>query len=468
MNVILSTDSYKLTHGVMLPPGCTKMGSYCESRPGGEFSETLFFGLRPILEKISGKIVTKEDIDFAETFTNKHFKNNVKFDREGWEHILDKHKGRLPVRICAVPEGLLINEGNVLFTIENTDDKVPWLTNHLETMLLQVWYPSTIATISYELALQVQQLHDFGLRGSTSMESAAIGGAAHLLSFTGSDNLAGIQYAINNYDAMENFHDPIPGLSVPAAEHSTIISWGKDREVDAYKNMLEKYPTGIISIVADSYDVFNACKNLFGKKLKNYIDKSNRVVVIRLDSGDPLKVMLKCLNILEDCFGCTIDGQGRKYLPSHIQIMQGDGITRNSLGTILGGLVLNNWALSNVAFGSGGGLLQDCNRDTQRFALKSSWAEINDKIVPISKNPRTDPTKVSKSGLLKLICLDEQKHEYKTVSFNSKKEYDTNNIDDVLRPVFEDGRMLIKEKWIDITTRHVDNNLLNATKLYNR
>ena len=464
MNVILSTDSYKLTHGAMLPPGCTKMGSYCESRPGGEFSKTLFFGLRPILEKISGKIVTKDDIDFAETFANKHFKNNVKFDRKGWEHILDKHKGRLPVLIRAVPEGLLVNEGNVLFTIENTDDKVPWLTNHLETMLLQVWYPSTIATISYELALQVPQLHDFGLRGSTSMESAGIGGAAHLLSFTGSDNLAGIQYAIDNYDAMEHINDSIPGLSVPAAEHSTIISWGKNREVDAYKNMLKKYPNGIISIVADSYDVFNACENLFGKKLKKYINKSNRLVVIRLDSGDPLTVMLKCLEILANQFGYSVDKMGRKHLPKNIQIMQGDGITRHSLKEIIAGLIVNNWALSNVAFGSGGGLLQDCNRDTQRFALKSSWAEINGTIVPISKKPLTDPTKISKSGMLKLICLDKQKHEYKTI-LNNQKEYN-NGTDDILRPVFENGHVLIKEKWIDITARHLDNNLRNGLKLY--
>lgn len=461
MNVILSTDSYKLTHGTMLPPGCTKMGSYCEARMGGEYSKTLFFGLRPILEKISGPIVTKDDIDFAEHFTKDHFNNHVKFDRKGWEHILDKHEGRLPVRIRAVPEGTLVNEGNVLFTVENTDDRVPWLTNHLETMLLQVWYPSTVATISYELAKIVPHLHDFGFRGSTSMESAGIGGASHLLSFAGSDNLEGIQYAISKYDAM---HPPfkLPGLSVPAAEHSTIISWGKDREVDAYQNMLEKYPTGVISIVADSYDVFNACKNIFGKKLKSYIKKSDRTVVIRLDSGDPLSTILKCLDILEDYFGSTLDNQGLKHLSKNIQVMQGDGITRHSLKEITTGLVQNNWSINNVAFGSGGGLLQDCSRDTQRFALKSSWVEINGKLVSISKNPRTDPTKISKAGMLKLICLDAHKHEYKTLSFNSKEEYDNYNSNDILRTVFENGEMMIREKWREIIKRHEDNNLTPA------
>ena len=196
-NIILLTDSYKQTHPPMLPPGIKFLGSYFESRVGGEYDSAVFFGLQYILTKyFKGKVVTKDGIDEAEDFCKNHFGQDL-FNKEGWEYILEKHSGRLPIDIYAVPEGSVVGQGNVLFTIENTDEKCAWLTNHLETLLVQLWYPCTVATISREqkkilkAALEKTgtpeklpfMLHDFGYRGSTSVEAAGIGDAAHLVNF---------------------------------------------------------------------------------------------------------------------------------------------------------------------------------------------------------------------------------------------------------------------------------------------
>ena len=145
----------------------------------------------------------------AEIFIKEHFGTNV-FNRSGWEYILSQHGGKLPVRIRAVPEGTLVDTKNVLFTVENTDPEVPWLTNYLETLLVQAWYPITVATNSWackQLIIQYMErtsetmdaipfmLHDFGYRGVSSVETAGIGGAAHLVNFLGTDTIAGILVA---------------------------------------------------------------------------------------------------------------------------------------------------------------------------------------------------------------------------------------------------------------------------------
>ena len=201
-----------------------------------------------------GQVVRPEHLDEAEAVFREHFFGDPSlFNRAGWQHILDKHDGRLPVRIRAVPEGTVVPTSNVLMTIENTDPACYWLTNYLETMLVQVWYPCTVATQSRSMKQVIAdylqrtgdmsglpfKLHDFGFRGVSSVETAAIGGAAHLVNFTGTDNIAGVMMARNYYGAA------MPGFSIPAAEHSTITSWGRDREVDAYANMLEAFPQGL-------------------------------------------------------------------------------------------------------------------------------------------------------------------------------------------------------------------------------
>ncbi|KAJ8301275.1 hypothetical protein KUTeg_020262 [Tegillarca granosa] len=218
-----------------------------------------------------------------------------------------KHDGHLPLRIKAVPEGEVIPFKNVLLTVENTDPHCYWLTNYFETLLVQVWYPMTVATNSrYQKEIIAKyldetaddlsglpfKLHDFGFRGSSSVESAGIGGAAHLVNFQGTDTIAGISTAKQYYGC------EMAGFSIPAAEHSTITTWGQDGELEAFNNMLTKFPSGPMACVSDSYNIWNACEKVWGEDLKDTIIKRGEnggVLVVRPDSGDPPEVVVKDL-----------------------------------------------------------------------------------------------------------------------------------------------------------------------------
>ena len=459
-NIILNTDSYKLTHWKMYPPATRYLGSYLESRAGGEYNHVCFFGLQYILDRyLAGIRVTDRYIDEAEQICKWHF-NVDAFNRDGWEHILDSHKGVLPICISAVPEGTIIPSSNVLLTVKNTDEAVPWLTNHVETLLVQLWYPCTIATISRAVKSIIEEkldmtgsseslpymLHDFGFRGSSSVESAAIGGAAHLLNFIGTDNLAAMRLLIAHYAAKS------PGVSVPAAEHSTITSWGRKREADVYTHILKQYPNATVSVVSDSWDIINACKNIWGGKLKNMITANqDRRLVIRPDSGDPLKIVPECMRILGEQLGCHVNNKGYKVLPCQVRLLQGDGIDRRSIQVLLNAITDAGWAVENLIFGSGGGLLQDCNRDTLRFALKCNWIDINGQIHDVCKKPMSDPEKNSKSGKLKLVRSG--KKSYQTVGID-----DNDDRPDILQEVFRDGKILHR-----ITLDEIKRNIMTST-----
>ena len=228
LNRILLTDSYKVSHHVQYPPGTEYLYSYWESR-GGLHPETVFFGLQYLLNEYMREPVTMDEIDYADERFKLHFGNGQVFNRAGWEHIVNKHGGFLPLRIKAVPEGTVVPTRNVMLTVENTDPAVPWLTNYMETLLCQLWYPTTVATISREIKKNIGRyleetgdlaglpfkLHDFGFRGVSSVESAGIGGAAHLaVGFMGTDTMQALEVAFNHYD------EPMAGFSIPAAEHS--------------------------------------------------------------------------------------------------------------------------------------------------------------------------------------------------------------------------------------------------------
>jgi nicotinamide phosphoribosyltransferase len=249
-NLLLTTDSYKVTHHRQYPPETTTVYSYFESR-GGKFPSTVFYGLQYIIKRwLVGQVVTKKKIEEAKQYYSHHFNGcGDLFNEGGWTHVLEKHGGRLPIRIKAVPEGTVVPFKNVLFTVENTDPKCYWLTNILETLLVQVWYPMTVATVSRAQKVVIAKylnetadtmaglpfkLHDFGFRGCSSVESAGIGGSAHLVSFQGTDTVAAVVYAKEYYDC------PMAGYSIPAAEHSTITTWGREGEVDAFRNMLNQ------------------------------------------------------------------------------------------------------------------------------------------------------------------------------------------------------------------------------------
>lgn len=461
MNPILLTDSYKVSHHRQYPPGTQSVYSYFESR-GGNFPDVVFFGLQYYLNTYFTTPITREDIDEAEEMFAAHFGSKDLFNRKGWEHILNKHGGKLPLRIKAVPEGMVIPTRNVMMTVENTDPECFWLTNYMETILVQVWYPCTVATQSRAMkrtllnyALRTGgdlqgvnfKLHDFGYRGSTSVESAGIGGAAHLVNFMGTDTFAALQVARNHYGAH------MAGFSIPAAEHSTITSWGKDNEVAAFKNMLEKFPKGLVAVVSDSFDVYNACENLWGDQLKSMIEQREGTLVVRPDSGHPPEVVCRVLDILGKKFGYTektVQNSKYKTLPPYIRVIQGDGIDIHMMDDILFAMKNKGWSTDNIAFGSGGGLLQKVNRDTCKFAFKCSDVVINGEHRDVSKDPITDPGKKSKAGRLRLIRV--QKTVNKPNGFETAREYDdfTSVQPDVLQTVYENGEILKRYSFDEI------------------
>lgn len=442
-NILTLTDSYKISHYKQYPAGTTDIYSYFESR-GGKFNEVTFFGLQYMLkEYLQGAVVTREKIDEAEKIYAKHFGTANLFYKEGWEYILNVHGGKLPVRIKAVAEGSVIPTHNVMMTVENTDPKCFWLTNFLETLLVQVWYGCTVATQSREIkkliakyleatgdpALIDFKLHDFGFRGVSSVEGASIGGAAHLLNFKGTDTIAGLTFIQDFYNT-----DDVFGFSIPASEHSTITSWGRENEVKAYDNMLTQYSEGLVAVVSDSYDIYNACEKLWGEALKDKILNRQGTLVVRPDSGKPKEVVLKVVQILGEKLGYTTNAKGYKVLNPHIRVIQGDGVDYHSIGEILDTLNGAGWSADNVGFGMGGGLLQKLDRDTQKFAFKCSAAIVNGEERAVFKDPITDQGKRSKKGRLKLVQLD---GTYKTVAQSEPGE-------DLLQTVYENG-VVVKE-----------------------
>lgn len=407
-SIILNTDSYKASMFKQYPAGTTGVYSYIESR-GGKYDSTLMFGLQAFIKEYLLEPITQADIDIADEIITAH---GEPFNREGWEYILRVHNGYLPLIIRAVPEGTVVPVKNVLATVEATDQECRWLTTYLETALLRaVWYPTTVATQSWTIKQLIKdflektgdpglidfKLHDFGARGVSSMESAGIGGAAHLVNFMGSDTITGVLYAREYYGA------GIAGFSIPAMEHSTVTSWGRDREVEAYRNMLKQYgkPGQPVAFVSDSYDIFNAASKLWGEELKDEVIASGAVVVIRPDSGDPETVCAKLVEILGQKFGYTTNDKGYKVL-NNVRLIQGDGVNERTIRNILGRFQAFGWSADNIAFGMGGALLQQIDRDTQKFAMKCSAAEINGEWVDVQKDPITDQGKKSKAGRVTL------------------------------------------------------------------
>ena len=459
-NIILNTDSYKITHWKQYPKDTENIYSYFESR-GGLFKQTLFFGLQYQIKKhLEGKVVTKEKIDEARDLSYKHFGNDKMFNNEDWLYILDKHEGRLPVRIKAVPEGCVVPVSNVLMTVENTDKRLFWLTNYLESILAQNWYPTTVATLSREIRKLILEylkatgtpelidfkLHDFGLRGATSLESSAIGGLAHLINFKGTDTLPALKLAKDFYA----FTADVAGFSVPASEHSTITSWGRSCEVEAFRNMLEQYKDmPIIACVSDSYDIYEACSDLWGRALKQDILDLKGTLVIRPDSGDPVTVILRVLEILGDKFGYEVNEKGYKVLNPKVRIIQGDGVDYYSIWQILEYMRKANWSADNISFGMGGALLQKVNRDTQKFAFKCSNITIDGKDMAVYKEPVTDKGKHSKKGKLKLSLIGSREGTFfETISDKDSRIF--NGFNDVLKEVFLDGKLTKEYNFEDV------------------
>lgn len=451
-NIILNTDSYKASHYKQYPQGAEYISSYIESR-GGIYSKTTFFGLQMFIKQYLTQPITLADIDEAEIIFTAH---GLPFNREGWVYILEEHNGLLPLEIEAVPEGTDIPTGNVLVQVINTDPKCAWLTSYIETALLRaIWYPTTVATVSKACKTIIQKyltetaddltglafkLHDFGARGASSEETVAIGGLAHLVNFMGTDSMSAIVAARRFYNA------DMAGFSIPAAEHSTITSWGRDNESKAYGNMLEQFggKDKLVAVVSDSYDIWNAIDNIWGDELKLEVQSMGGTLVVRPDSGEPVEIVPQVIERLMARFGHQLNSKGYKVLPDCVRVIQGDGVCAASIEAILFEMKKRKLSAENIAFGMGGELLQKVNRDTQKFAMKASAICIKGQWHDVYKDPITDQGKRSKKGRLALI---NENGEYNTIARSDL------NGDQVLIPVYRNGVLLAEDSLEQVRLR---------------
>jgi nicotinamide phosphoribosyltransferase len=402
-NLLLSADSYKYSQWNQFPQGTEQVVLYISSR-GGIYDRLVYLGTQALIREYLTDPITMEMIDQAEAIITAH---GEPFNREGWEYIVKEHGGYLPIEIKAVDEGTVMRLKNVLLTVTNTDPKCYWVPGFLETLILRsIWYPTTVASNSYhskQIILEYLEktgtpelidfkLHDFGCRGVSSRESAGLGGMAHLVNFMGTDTVDGLLAAMEYYDS------GICGFSIPAMEHSTVTSWGREHETDSFRNMIKLYggEGKNVACVSDSYNIYEACEK-WGTELKEDVLKSKATVVIRPDSGNPSEVVLNCLRILDKHFGHIVNSKGYRVL-NNVRIIQGDGIDHSSIRSILFCMEIAGYSADNVAFGQGGALLQQVNRDTLEFAMKCSAAKINGKWIDVFKDPVTSSMKKSFKG----------------------------------------------------------------------
>ncbi len=438
-NIILNTDSYKSSHYLQYPQNTEYISSYIEARDSQE-NKTLFFGLQAFIKEYLLTPITRKNIDDAKVIIEAH---GLPFNYANWIYILEKYNGFLPLEISAVEEGSLVPLKSPLVQVINTDKKLAWLTSYIETALLRaIWYPTTVATISYGIKQTIKKyldetsdstkeqlafkLHDFGARGASSEETSTLGGMAHLVNFMGTDNLSSIVGAREYYQA------DMAGFSIPASEHSTMTSWQRDGEIDAYENMINQFAKkgSIFAVVSDSYDIFNAIDNIWGKMLKEKVKKSGAILVIRPDSGEPKKIVLNVMQRVYKAFGGYTNKKGFIVLDDCVRIIQGDGVDAKAIEDILKALKEKGFSAENIAFGMGGALLQQANRDTFSFAMKASAIRINGEYKDIYKDPITDSKKRSKKGRLALL------ENYECISLDDLKAREN-----LLKVVYRNGEL---------------------------
>lgn len=342
--------------------------------------------------------------------------------------------GYLPITIKALPEGTLCPIGVPLLVIYNTEEDFFWLTNYIETVLsVYIWKPITSATIAlcYKKLLTKYaketgrnlefvnfQAHDFSFRGMSSLQDAALSGAAHLTSFLGTDTIVALDLLEDYYGA--DAEGEFLGGSVPASEHSVMTMGGKEDEIETFRRLItEVYPSGIVSLVADSYDFWKVLTE-YAVTLKPEIMARNGKLVFRPDSGDPVKIICGnenaatgspayrgAVEILWEIFGGTINDKGYKTLDSHVGLIYGDSITIERAYQILEVLKNKGFASDNIVFGVGSFTYQYVTRDTFGSAVKATYGIVDGEGRIIFKDPATDNgIKKSARGLLSVVRED--------------------------------------------------------------
>ena len=451
-------DSYKGSHYLQKPPGAKKGYSYIEPR-GGEFEHVVMAGFQMLLNEYLSKPLSIDDVDKASRRAKLHVGY---YPTEQMRTIAEKHVGNLPLLIRAIPEGTIVPTRLPLVTLTNTDDDgFAFLPQFIETQAVRgTWFPVTVASLCYAIKLEIARFmmetdghledldyrfHNFGPRGASSAESAEISGAAHLMVFKGSDCFEALDPLERHYGV--NPEEDMPFFNIPAAEHSTITPWGRDREVDAYRNMLETFaigkPGAKVAVVSDTYDLYGAVENLWGGTLREMVrslEPINATLVIRPDSGIPREVVVKVLTLLGDRFGCSLNAKGYKVLPPYLKVIQGDGVNRQSIRGILQATKDAGWAASNLYFGCGQGITQEPNRDWMKFAQKESAVFIDGEWRDSYKEPVTDGGKASKRGRVETF-IDPRDGNYCCNTIEVAEKYGKIP---VMEDVFLNGEVLSK------------------------
>lgn len=467
LTVLMETDAYKLDHRRQYPDRTEFVYSNLTARgsrvPGVDW--TVFFGLQAYLTDLAARWQAFFDADIDEVcrayetrVTDILGPNDV-----GSEHIRELHGyGRLPLRFRALPEGTVTPLGVPYLTVENTDPRFFWLTNYIETDLsAALWQPITSATTAWrnrcllderaeasgaDPAAVNWQGHDFSARGMAGMGAASVSGAAHLLSFTGTDSLSSLGWIDRFYPGSPE--GTVLGGSVPATEHSVMTASGPEGELAAFERLLDLYPSGIVSVVADSFDLWSALQ--FLPALKDTIMARDGKLVIRPDSGDPELILCGdpqapagspqrkgVVNLLAETFGTTENAAGYRELDPHVGVIYGDSINFERADAITANLMRQGYVSTVPVFGFGSYTYQFVTRDTFSLAVKATWVQVEGQGRDIFKDPVTDSgTKRSARGRLAVLggmdgSLVLQQQATADQEANSR-----------LRPVFEDGRFV--------------------------
>ncbi len=485
INPLMLIDFYKADHRRQYPDGTELVYSNFTPRKSRlEGNENLvFFGLQYFIKEYLVKQwnegffnVPKEKIvaDYKRRMDNALGKDSIPV-----EHIAELHDlGYLPLIVKGLPEGTIVSPKIPVVTVYNTNPKFFWLTNYLESLMSAIlWKPSTSATTAFQyrktfdayarntvgdtnIDFVYWQGHDFSFRGMSGIEDACISAAGHLLSFYGTDTVPAIDFHELYYNA--NSGQELVGGSVPATEHSVMCMGTKDNEIGTFERLIvELYPKGIVSIVSDTWDFWKVITE-FLPELKSKILARDGKVVIRPDSGDPVKIIVGdkdatpgspeykgAIECMWEIFGGTVTDKGYKLLDSHIGLIYGDSITLQRQKAILEGLKEKGFASFNVVLGIGSYTYEYVTRDTYGFAMKATYGEVNGEGRNIFKDPKTDDgTKKSAKGLLAVHLVDGKLKLKDECSWEEEKQ-------GLLQTVFENGKVVNEQSLGQIRERIV-------------
>lgn len=488
---LFETDAYKLGHRALYPEGTTGILSNYTSRGSriDGVTKAVHFGLQAFLqsycvEAFAPFFAADEDeavAEYAAVLESILGPNDIETD-----HVRALHRrGYLPLIFRAVPEGTRVPLRVPSFTIENTEPEFFWLVNYIETVLsAAVWHPSTTATIAdhyrriLDEAAEVTgvdrasvnwQLHDFSYRGMTGTAAAAASGAGHLLSFTGSDSLATLDWVNRYYPSEAGKDNGLVLGSVPATEHSVMCAGiSESSELETFVRILDKHKSGIVSVVSDTDDFFKVLTQIL-PALKDRILERDGKLVIRPDSGDPADIICGTMSrpgavfpaqvrtmdespefygavqLLWNIFGGTTNAKGYKVLDRHIGLIYGDSITIDRAKDIWTRLEAMGFASENIVFGVGSFSYQYVTRDSLASAIKATWAKINDVEHNLLKDPATDNgTKKSATGRLAVFRNDDGE------LYLVEKATPEQEAASLLQPVWANGQFIRRQSFADV------------------